>query len=282
MPPAPVRTDELLVQAASRGEVDRVRALLDHGAVAAGRNHYLLTALHWAVTLGHTEVVQLLLDRGADLNARSRDGHTPLHMAAREGDPAMTALLLAAGADTELRNNQQQTALDLALTFAEDEPDVAHALRRAQVDRAARLQQAGSANDRPTVLASSGGPAASAAATHSASVGCGPDASDGARGLPTKHRGVVVVFEQEGQEGGGGALSGGGGPPPPAAAAPVDGLTGAFAQMAQELARPSAPLVPAAATKARAAGAVVDGGGGDDLPPGAADAIGRMAAALGL
>ena len=50
MPPAPVRTDELLVQAASRGEVDRVRALLDHGAVAAGRNHYLLTAEGKAAT----------------------------------------------------------------------------------------------------------------------------------------------------------------------------------------------------------------------------------------
>ena len=51
----------MLVTAASRGDAKRVQELLDHGAVAASRNHYLLTALHWAVTLGHTEVVQVQL-----------------------------------------------------------------------------------------------------------------------------------------------------------------------------------------------------------------------------
>lgn len=92
-----VRADELLVRAASRGDLAMVRSLLDRGAVAAARNHYLLTALHWAVTLGHAQVVELLLERGAPLDTQDAEGHTPLHMAAREGDEEMVTLLLERG-----------------------------------------------------------------------------------------------------------------------------------------------------------------------------------------
>jgi hypothetical protein len=93
-----VRADELLVRAASRGDLAMVRSLLDRGAVAAARNHYLLTALHWAVTLGHTQVVELLLDRGTPLDVLDAEGQTPLHMAAREGDEQMVTLLIERGA----------------------------------------------------------------------------------------------------------------------------------------------------------------------------------------
>lgn len=130
-----IKTDELLVQAAYRGEYERVKEMLDHGAVASARNHYLLTALHWAVTMGHVRIVQLLIERGADPNARAADGNTPLHMSAREGDLETLEYLLSAGADPELCNDQSRTALDLARDFAEDEPQVAHALRSAAIAR---------------------------------------------------------------------------------------------------------------------------------------------------
>jgi len=135
-----VRADELLVRAASRGDLAMVRDLLDRGAVAAARNHYLLTALHWAVTLGHTQVVELLLERGTPINAQDAEGHTPLHMAAREGDAEMVMFLLEQGADPHRVSSAGRTPLELATIFAEDELECAAALRRAMADATARVR----------------------------------------------------------------------------------------------------------------------------------------------
>ena len=68
-----VRTDELLVTAATRGEYDRVKEYLDHGAVSAARNHHLLTALHWSVTMGHLDVTQVCPPSSLDRCTRHRD-----------------------------------------------------------------------------------------------------------------------------------------------------------------------------------------------------------------
>ena len=60
-----IRTDELLTTAAFRGETERVRAMLDHGASASSRSaQTMCTALHWAVSMGHVEV--------AEVSARAR------------------------------------------------------------------------------------------------------------------------------------------------------------------------------------------------------------------
>ena len=58
--PAVLRTDELLTTAAFRGELERVREMLDHGAVCDARSERLTTALHWASSMGHLEVCALL------------------------------------------------------------------------------------------------------------------------------------------------------------------------------------------------------------------------------
>jgi hypothetical protein len=133
-----IRQDDLLMQAASRGELEKVRAMLDHGAVVKGNNK-LLTALHWAVTMGHRDVAELLIERGAAVEARAADGHTPLHMAAREGDAQMVQCLLEARANPNSTNNAGQTAVDLALAFAEDEPEVAQVLLAAGALRSRQL-----------------------------------------------------------------------------------------------------------------------------------------------
>ena len=54
-----IRTDELLTTAAFRGEVERVREMLDHGASSSARSQTMCTALHWAVSMGHMEVVEV-------------------------------------------------------------------------------------------------------------------------------------------------------------------------------------------------------------------------------
>lgn len=53
-----IRTDEMLVTSATRGELSRVKEYLDHGALSTARSHHLLTALHWAVTMGHHDVAE--------------------------------------------------------------------------------------------------------------------------------------------------------------------------------------------------------------------------------
>ena len=178
-----VRQDELLVQAASRGEIEKVREMLDHRASASAQNNLMLTALHWAVTMGHREVVELLIERGASVQAKSQDGNTPLHMAAREGDAEIVEALLELNADPSALNESGQTPLELAQLFAEDEPEVMHALQTALARRqAATLLKAtktpalplpvglepGAADEpKPSVDESHG--------TGGASVGCGTD-----------------------------------------------------------------------------------------------------------
>ena len=78
---------------------------------------------------------QVLVDSGADVTARDTDGNTPLHMAAREGDVSMVQFLLAHGGEPDRLNNAERTPLDLALIFAEEEPEIFHVLHSAQMAR---------------------------------------------------------------------------------------------------------------------------------------------------
>jgi len=158
-----------LVQAACRGEVARVKEMIAHGAVVSARNNKLLTALHWAVTMGHLEVVQVLVESGADVTARDADGNSPLHMAAREGDLSMVQFLLEHGGEPDRRNNAERTPLDLALIFAEEEPEVFQALHSAQMARgsvrrlATRMEGCSTAADAVETGASGGESVASSA-----------------------------------------------------------------------------------------------------------------------
>ena len=49
MAPSYVRADHLLTTAAFRGETERVRQMLAHGASASSSSELKGTALHWAV-----------------------------------------------------------------------------------------------------------------------------------------------------------------------------------------------------------------------------------------
>ena len=133
-----IRTDELLTTACFRGELERVREMLHHGAATSARCERLTTALHWAASMGHIDVCALLVERGADPNARSVNGESPLHVAAREGDATTADFLLTAGANPRLCNSAGRTALELALEFADDEVELIDLLRAAQAQHDAR------------------------------------------------------------------------------------------------------------------------------------------------
>ncbi|XP_047100908.1 poly [ADP-ribose] polymerase tankyrase-1-like [Schistocerca piceifrons] len=104
-----------LVQAAERGTVRELRALIAAGADVGARGGWGgLTALHCAAARGGVEAARLLVGAGAAVDARSGNGWTPLHWAAACGRAEVAAALLVAGADRGATTGDGRTALDLA------------------------------------------------------------------------------------------------------------------------------------------------------------------------
>jgi ankyrin repeat protein len=118
----PISGEYPLHTAASDGNLDLVRALLDLGfdidecqcidfyEIAFG------TPLHKAVEQKHLAITKLLIDRGADVNSDARDCYkeqrmTPLDLALRIGQLTMIRLLRSHGAKTyiELEPERQES-----------------------------------------------------------------------------------------------------------------------------------------------------------------------------
>lgn len=106
-----------LMIAALKGQADMVQRLI---AREADVNKTGWTPLHYAATGGNVDVIRLLLDAHAYIDAESPNGTTPLMMAARYGSEDAVKLLLEAGADARLRNQSRMTAQDFALGVGRD------------------------------------------------------------------------------------------------------------------------------------------------------------------
>ena len=100
--------------AAYYGHLNVVKLLVDRGADVNAKSKAGETPLHWAAANGHLDVVEFLVDRGADVNAKSKAGWTPLHLAADKGHLDIAKLLLDRGADINAKNGGGKTPLDLA------------------------------------------------------------------------------------------------------------------------------------------------------------------------
>ena len=105
-----------VADAAMRGDVDAVRALLQQGADASEAQGDGMTGLHWAAQRGHLEMAELLITAGANVHAGTRIGlYTPLHFASRVGNAPLAVALLAAGSDVHaVTTNSGVTPLHLA------------------------------------------------------------------------------------------------------------------------------------------------------------------------
>ena len=81
--------EAMLYQAASRGEVDKVRQLcatdIDVNWCEGGDKGDRRTPLYAAAKGGFAEVVKVLLDAGADVTSATSDWTSPLHAAAWNG-----------------------------------------------------------------------------------------------------------------------------------------------------------------------------------------------------
>ncbi|MFH0821227.1 MAG: ankyrin repeat domain-containing protein [Pseudomonadota bacterium] len=100
--------------AATHGEDNEIRRLLDRGTEIDLENREGWTPLMEAACCGHTSVVGLLLDRGAEIDHQNRSGRTALMFTAAAGHASVVKLLLARGAKTDSKDNDGRTALILA------------------------------------------------------------------------------------------------------------------------------------------------------------------------
>jgi len=106
-----------LHKAARRGDLQRVKSLVEKGADVNTRDNDGETPLHEAASEGYLEVARFLVERGADVNAKDNHGLTPLHAAASEGYPEIAQLLVEKGANITVRDNDGLTPLHLAAVF---------------------------------------------------------------------------------------------------------------------------------------------------------------------
>lgn len=103
--------DSALMLAAFKGNKAAVDALIARGAEV---NRPGWTALHYAASIGNDDIVKVLLDNSAYIDAESPNGTTPIMMAARSGHIYTVKLLLDEGADATLKNSLGMTAIDMA------------------------------------------------------------------------------------------------------------------------------------------------------------------------
>ena len=90
-----------LTWAATNGQEEVARLLLEAGADTEWKDDFESTALRLAAFNGHGEVVSILLEFGADMEAVDTYGRRPLHLASLKGHADVAQLLLDSGADEE-------------------------------------------------------------------------------------------------------------------------------------------------------------------------------------
>lgn len=106
--------EQALSMAARRGDLDRLRELIDQGADVQGMDANYEFPLQLATRWGHTEAMSLLLDAGASPNA-NYEHWTMLHEASANGCEDAVELLLSRGAVVNVLDDQLRTALTLCV-----------------------------------------------------------------------------------------------------------------------------------------------------------------------
>lgn len=108
-PPSPI------ADAAMKGDLASVRALIARGARVNEAQGDGMTALHWAAERGDSAMTAVLIRAKANVGATTRIGeYTPLHVAAKGGRSPIVKALLKAESDANARTASGATALHFA------------------------------------------------------------------------------------------------------------------------------------------------------------------------
>jgi uncharacterized protein len=109
LPPSPV------ADAAMKGDLATVRALISRGANVNAPQGDGMTALHWAAERGDSAMTSVLIRARANVHAVTRIGdYTPLHIAAKGGYGSVVQTLLRAGSDANAPTSSGAMALHFA------------------------------------------------------------------------------------------------------------------------------------------------------------------------
>jgi ankyrin repeat protein/beta-lactamase regulating signal transducer with metallopeptidase domain len=109
-----------IYDAAARGHKDVVEFLINKGADINirvdidAKNSGLWTPLQTAVRHNQASVVELLISKGASVNTKDKWGFSPLHTAAKHGYTGVAEHLIDKGADLNAKNNNGETPLHIA------------------------------------------------------------------------------------------------------------------------------------------------------------------------
>lgn len=104
-----------LTIAASKGDVDKVHALLITGVSPNTTDPTGRPALGWAALGNYTAVIEELLKAPRiQVDSKDRDGNTALILAAQRGQEDAAAVLIRAKAKLDIDNRDGMTALSLA------------------------------------------------------------------------------------------------------------------------------------------------------------------------
>ncbi len=104
-----------VADAAERGDLEAVRALVREGADVNAAQGDGMTALHWAALNQDAEMTSMLLYAGAHPQATTRlGGYAPIHFAAQRGFAVVVRTLLEGGADAEVLTHTGATPLHFA------------------------------------------------------------------------------------------------------------------------------------------------------------------------
>ena len=107
--------ESLVADAAQKGDLEAVRALLQQGADPNAAQPDGLTGLHWAALNDELGIAEILLYAGATVSPVTRvGGYTPLHLASQSGHGVVARTLLEAGADANAYTTTGVSSLHFA------------------------------------------------------------------------------------------------------------------------------------------------------------------------
>lgn len=104
-------------EATRRGDLEKVRLLLENGADINSKDGHGQTALMNAAHTGQVELVRLLIENGADLDVTAKYNLSALMLSLIAHHTEAAGLLIEAGADVNIRSSRNfsgKTALSLA------------------------------------------------------------------------------------------------------------------------------------------------------------------------
>lgn len=111
-----------LMMASARGDLWRVRYLVEQGADVNFRDEEGYTPLTWAAQHGHVPIAEYLIGRFAQVNPTDKSGYTPLMWAAQQGHVPVIESLLRRGANPWVLEKRGANALTIARWSGNERP----------------------------------------------------------------------------------------------------------------------------------------------------------------